>query len=102
MKMDAKRQDCEPVNPLFTSKSEQTLCETQSAGFAVQRPPDCETNSVSLISGQVRSSSRRRHTPRAPIYCAKSECYLVPLGRSGLFAQISPESVAVVSGYPWH
>lgn len=67
MKTDTKKQDGEPVNPLFTSKSQQILCEASSPGFAVQGTPDFQNHSDSLLSGQGEVSDSQNQ----PIYCAK-------------------------------
>lgn len=73
MKTEAKRQDGELANPLFTSKTYQILCEEQSGVSAVQGTPDCANNSDSLLSRQEAVSSGQKDCAKWRIWTADDQ-----------------------------
>lgn len=88
MKTETRKQDGEPVNPLFTSKSQQILCENRSGASAVQGTPDWLKARYSLITRQGRIFLQRKPQHRPLKYCAKGDTCEFQLGRSGLVAII--------------
>lgn len=95
MKTEAKTQDGEPVNHLFTSKTFQTMCETQSGGSTVQRPPDCVNIGPTADTGQVNNSDPE-------FYCAKIDRVRIPVSAGQFHAVVDKCDYHLVAGQKWY